>query len=123
MPVSLAKIVSNSSTVEVAWGDDVVSVTYFPGKITEKTMAEMRVLSSMKQDTESVIAGYTALNTVLIQLIKEWDVFEDDKMTVPYPLTQHKLSELPLFFRVAVIKAILGDFRPEALAPQEKIAN
>lgn len=121
MPVSFNHIITNAAEVTFSWQEDTITIAYYPGKITEKTIAELKTLANMKQDIESVVAGYTALNAVLVQLIKTWDVYEDEEQTVIFPITMERLPELPLLFRAAVAKAILGDLRPEALASQEKI--
>ena len=118
MSLTLAKIASNTATVEVLWGEDTVHITYYPARVTEKTIQELQSMGAMKDTTnsETVVAGYTTLNSVLIQLVKSWDVFEDAEETVMFPLTQERLAELPMMLRVSILKDIMGDIRPEAMA-------
>src|SRR5260221_4581375 len=101
MSLTLAKIASNTATVEVQWGEDTVHVTYYPARVTEKTIQELQSMGAMKDTTnsETVVAGYTTLNRVLVQLIKSWDVLDEDKdsegnkisdQLVMFPITQER---------------------------------
>ncbi len=64
------------------------------------------------------MTGFQSLNQVLAELIKSWDVFEDDEQTVMFPLTPDRLAELPIPFRMAVLNAVLEDIRPNSQTPQ-----
>ena len=119
MSLTLAKIASNTATVEVQWGEDTIHVTYYPARVTEKTIQELQGMGAMKDNAsnpDAVVAGYTTLNSVLVQLVKSWDVYEDAEETVMFPLTQERLAELPMMLRVQILKDIMGDIRPEAMA-------
>lgn len=117
MALTLSKIANNVASVAVAYNEDTVNIQYYPARITEKTVQELQLMGGMKADT--VIAGYKALNNVLVTLIKSWDVYEDDAETVMYPLDADRLSELPINFRVEIVKAVMGDSRPNEVAPEE----
>lgn len=110
MPVTLTKILSNTSTVEVAWGEDMITLEYYPSRVTEKTIADLRSLSE-SNDSASVVAGFDKLNGVLVTLIKSWDIYDGEQ---PLEISKEALAELPMFLRAQMAKAIMGDFRPEA---------
>jgi hypothetical protein len=115
MPVTFSKIASNTASVTLHIGEDTVTVVYFPGHITEKSIAQMQSFSTM--DESSLAVGFAGFNEMLAHLIKSWDVFEDDEQTVMFPLDPVRLAELPVGFRLDVITAIMGDIRPEVMAP------
>lgn len=118
MPVSLTKIAANVAVVTFLYGEDSVTVAYYPARVTEKMYAEMRSL--IESDDPQTLQVF---NECLCRLIKSWDVYEDEAMTIMYPINPDKLSELPLMFRFQVLKEILSDIRPEAIAPQMTNGN
>lgn len=128
MPVSVGQIAANTSEIKIPVGDDFVTVKYAPGRITEETFQQMVNLSRLTDVNEGNISEigtiFQSLNELLVDLIKEWDLTENDGKTV-VPLTVERLSgkekgvqKIPLMFRMQIAGAIVGDIRPEALAPQ-----
>lgn len=115
MPVTLAQIAANTASVTFAVGNETVTIVYYPGRVTEKTIAQTEAMKTMTGETME--ARYSAFNTALAGLIQSWDVMEDDGVTM-WPLEPGRLAELPVGFRMQVIGAILGDLRPETAAPQ-----
>lgn len=115
MPVTLAKIAANTASVTLAVGAESVTITYYPGRVTEKTIALTQAMASMTGET--MAASYARFNEALAGLIQRWDVLEDDGATM-FPLLPERLADLPVGFRIQVMSAILGDLRPEAPAPQ-----
>ena|SRR6266702_146595 len=115
MALTLAKIANNLATIELEFAGEVVHIDYYPARVTEKTYAALTKLSSMTAET--IQPGFEMLNSVLKLLIKSWDVFQEDEISM-YPLDQDHLSELPILFRTSVLQAILSDIRPETLASQ-----
>lgn len=122
MPVTLSQISSNTAKVrliihnEDGSADD-LNLTYYPAHITEKTFAQLAQFEAMK-NTEDIVQGFQSLNDVLSRLVKSWDLYVDDKQTQIYPIEPAKLAELPIVFRMNVLQAIMGDIRPETIAPQ-----
>ena len=116
MPITLAKIASNVSSVTLQFGEDTVTVHYYPGRVTEKLFAELNAFSSMTEET--MMPSFKAFNETLSNLIKSWDVYEDEAETIMYPLDPVRLAELPMMFRIQIVSAITSDIRPESLAPQ-----
>jgi len=117
MALTLRKIASNTATVALSIGEDTLTVVYYPSRLTEKTIADLNALNKMT-DEDSIAVGFKAFNDVLVQLIKEWDLYDDEAETVMFPITSERLPELPIFVRKAVIDAIMGDIRPEKMTPQ-----
>lgn len=130
MPVTLAKIASNTASVTIRVGDDTVTIVYYPSRVTEKIFTQLQAFSSM--DESNVTASFETLNEILagkVQkddegkitigqgLIKSWDVFEDERQRHMFPIDPRRFPDLPLPFRLQVLKAILGDIRPETIAP------
>ncbi len=115
MPITLAKIASNTATVSFAYGTDSVNIVYYPGRVTEKSIAVLNSFDNM--DAKGLAEGFATFNETLAHLIKSWDVFDDMEQTIMFPLDPARLAELPVAFRVQVLSVILGDIRPEMIAP------
>lgn len=115
MPVSLAQLARNTASVTFPVGEETVLVNYYPARVTERVVSRMLALQSLSE--ENAVAGFAEFNQILATLIESWDVYEDDEQTKMFPLDAERLSDLPIFFRVRAIQAIVGDMRPEALAP------
>lgn len=110
MPISLSKIANNEASTSFQYGEDKISLKYYPGRVTEKLFAQMLAFSSM--DESSILTQFADFNAMLCRLIKSWDVYEDDEQTVMFPLDPERLAELPFAFRIGCISAITGDMRP-----------
>lgn len=117
MALTLTKIFKGTAQVSLNYGDDTLTVNYYPNKITEKTFADLQSFASMS-DTKNITAGFSSLNDVLSTLIKSWDLYVDDANQEMYPLDADHLAELPIVLRSQVLQAIMEDVRPEQIAPQ-----
>lgn len=113
MALTLNKIANNVASVTFQYSGDSVTIEYYPSKVTEKTFAQLQ--SFAQTNADNIIAGFSTLNGMLANLIKSWDVYQDDAETIMYPLTPDALAELPIAFRTKVMQEILGDIRPEAI--------
>jgi hypothetical protein len=116
MPISFNQITANVASVTLHYGGQDVTIVYYPARITEKTFAELQSWNQVS--AENVIDKFGELNDLLASLMKSWDVYEDDAQSQMFPLASDRLSELPIMFRMAVLQAIMGDMRPETIAPQ-----
>lgn len=114
MPVTLSKIASNQASVTLHYGEDSVTVEYYPGRVTERVMAQLQSFSKM--DESNLVEGFHAFNETLIHLIKSWDVYEDDAQTTMFPLDVERFADLPIQFRMSVLNAIMEDIRPKNVA-------
>ena len=111
MAITVSQIASNVATVTVAVDADTVTIQYFPGRVTEKTLALADMFSSTTETT--IVDNFKLFNVELANLIKSWDVLENDGQTM-FPLDASRFTELPLAFRVKAFMAIIGNIRPEA---------
>ena len=121
MPISFNQIANNSAKVTFRYGDDPITIEYYPGRVTEKTFAQLNMFASVNET--SLETSFEAFNEVLSSLIKWWDVYDDDAQTVMFPTTPDRLSELPIPFRSQVLEAIMGDIKPENFQTAPTILN
>ncbi len=117
MPISFAQIATNTAQLTIQVGEHPVTITYYPGHVTEKTLSAFSGMTA-GSDQQAMAAGFASFNQMLVHLIHSWDVFEDDAETVMYPIDADRFADLPLGFRMQVFNAILENLRPEEIAPQ-----
>ena len=104
MPVSFNQIANNTASVTVQVKNlGSATIEYYPNKLTSKYVAEIE-------------AGNVDDDHLLQDLIKSWDIYEDEDFTVMWPL--ERMDEFGYAFKVQVAMAIVQDIRPEAMAPQ-----
>jgi hypothetical protein len=115
MGISLSKIANNTAPVTFSYDGDPINMTYYPGHVSENVVADLQAFSAL--DNTNVVAGFKAFNVSLASLIASWDVFVDDAQTTTFPIDATRFPELPIAFRMAVVSAIMGDIRPETIAP------
>lgn len=118
MPITLEKMASNTASVTIQSGEDSATIVYYPGRVTDKILAQIKALGSLDED--SALEGLEAFNGTIASLIKSWDIYEDAKATRLLPITAEGISAIPYLFRVQMVTAILGDINPEEIAPQMK---
>ena|SRR5260370_31392543 len=104
MPVTFNQIAANTATITVQIANvGPVTIQYYPNKLTDAYIADINT-------------GNIDDNHLLIALIKSWDIYEDDELTVMFPI--ERISEFGYAFKMQVSQAIARDIRPEAIAPQ-----
>ena len=103
MPITFNQIATDEASVTLKYGTDSITIVYYPNKLTGKMRAEIE-------------AGTTADYDVLSQLIKSWDVYEDDAQTIMFPI--ERMSEFGIKFTTQVVQAIAQDYSPNSVAPQ-----
>jgi hypothetical protein len=116
MALTLSQLATNTAQVTFSYAGNMLTLIYYPDRVTEKALATLQSFSKM--DENSVVAGFQAFNETLANIIKSWDVFEDDAETKMFPLEPERLAELPIAFRMECINAIMGDIRPESITSQ-----
>ena len=131
MPVTIGQITSNiaratfkvnitiedEETGEESTYEEQVNLKYYPGRITEKTIALAQSFATVAGDADAILSGFRAFNEELVRLIKWWDVMENDGVTM-FPLDARRLPELSFEFRGQLLVAITEHMSPEARAPQ-----
>jgi hypothetical protein len=105
MPVSLNAIAADTATAALPLTGGTLNIEYYPNKITEKLIGEMK--------TNSVTAGQ-----LLSGIIKSWDLYQDDAQTVLVPLDADSISGLGIPTIEAIITAITSSISPNTVAPQ-----
>src|SRR6266536_2385582 len=115
MPITLHKIANNTATVTIKWGEDTSTIVYYPGRVTEVVFARLNAFASM--DMSTIEAGFSDYNKMLANLIQSWDLYEDEDEQVMFPIDPTRFPELPVGFRGEILQAIMGDLRPEGIAP------
>jgi hypothetical protein len=125
MPVSFSQIVANTAeiTVPITLRDErgetsteTVKVVYYPGRITEKIILRLQGFADI--EATHIAESVQSINPIMANLVKSWDVYEDEAKTQMFPLDAERLADLPVMFRTKILTAIMQDFRPEADAPQ-----
>jgi hypothetical protein len=102
MGITLSQIAANTATVAATIAGETVTITYFPNKITDQLVAQI---------------GASAINDnqMFMDLIKSWDIYEDDAQTTMLPI--ERVGELGIPIKVAIAEAIVGDMSPKATPP------
>lgn len=113
MPVTLAEIAANTSTVTVSFGDKSLSVEYHPLLITDEMLANLTGFAQLTEAT--ALAKIRELAGILVDLIESWDLLENDGET-PIPLTVPRLMKLSPVIKARVIQAMMEDINPETMA-------
>ena len=114
MPITIAQMVTDVAQVSLEYAGQTVNISYSPGGLTEKVYADMQEWGNKAPD--DIVKNLTALNSVIMALLKDWDVYEDEAQTVKVSIDAQHLSMLPIFFRAAVLTAIMEHFSPNATA-------
>lgn len=115
MPIAIGNIAKSRATVTRHFEEGSLTITYDPNMVTEDLYASLQAFSKMSEAT--ITENFRSFNETLLTLIKSWDLLEDDGKTT-VPLTQERLSKLPIPIRYMALDMVMGDFRPEAIAPQ-----
>ncbi len=115
MPITLHKIANNTASVTITWGSDTSTIVYYPGRVTEVVFARLNAFASL--DMSTVEAGFADYNKMLANLIQSWDLYEDEEEQIMFPIDPARFPELPVGFRGEILQAIMGDLRPEGIAP------
>lgn len=108
---TFSQIIGNSAQITFTYSDEDIKLEYYPGRVTEKVLKIFQAVENIKEET--AFDDIAAFNQSLADLIKSWNVTENDGETM-YPLEASRLAELPLHFRGKVAGEIMRSFRPEA---------
>jgi hypothetical protein len=112
---TLHELTSGTSTTTFNFGSIPVSLTYFPGKVTEEFMGQ--VLAFEHMDEHTFAKTFDSFNITLCDLIESWDITEDDGVTM-FPLDPARFVKLPLQLRFRLAQEIMASMRPNTDAPK-----
>src|SRR6266567_3905410 len=104
MPVTFRQIASKTARVTLhieGVGD--IAIDYYPNKFTQEILAKSQ-------------AGDITDKEFFPELIKEWDIYEDEEHTVMFPV--ERIDEFGIAFKREVAEAIGRDLRPNPMTPQ-----
>lgn len=120
MPLSLKQVEQNSATITLQVGDDPdqqLTIEYYTHKITNEriaTLLDMQNIAAASTRDEAS-KRLREVDQSLVDLIKDWDFFEDEKFTIKVPITLERLAKIDNFVKADILKAITGQARgPEA---------
>ena len=111
MPILFSEIASDTAKVKMIYKGQTLNIEYYPSKITDRVLEAATVLI---QGGTDLIASLHAVNQILLELLKSWDLFTDAANTVMYPIDEEHIKALPYVFKVDTANAIVGDMRPNA---------
>lgn len=117
MPVTLSQIAANTATVKLPVGDDAITIVYYPSFATDETYL---LLENLQADDQTTTAEtLLTLNGLLLDLIKSWDLYENDGTSV-VPLTKERFAGLQIGIKSEILQSIMSDMRPKsAPAPEQ----
>jgi len=113
MPITTRQMATDVAKVpEFTYGDGTVNLTYAPSRLTEGVLETIQAIGD---DMTRPLGEYThIMNQVIMQLVTDWDLFQDDEMRVKMPIDDEHLRELPILFRAEIINKIMDHFSPNA---------
>ncbi len=114
MALSLAQLKANLRTINVAYFDDNLSVTYRPSELTPQITSEI-------QDKVDAGEGNNVAVETLCRVMTAWDLTAEDGTMVP--ITPAELSALPGPLLLAIFEAIAEDGRPKPRSAKGSFAR
>lgn len=117
MPLSFSEVQKNSASVVIPVYGETLTIVYYPAKVTDEIFIKFAGFDGIT----SVVGAKEALvdlNTMLCELIKKWDFFEDKEQTVMVPLEPQRMAGLELPFKMQCLFAIMRHVRPNVELPQ-----
>jgi hypothetical protein len=102
MPVTFRQIAANSAKVTIQTDLGPVTIEYYPNKITDALLAEIQATRDA--------------NVPMTEILKSWDIYEDDDFTVMFPI--ERVAEFGIPFKIQILEAIMETMRPNGIAPQ-----
>src|SRR5258708_27483904 len=103
MPVTFRQIAAKTARITLRLEDETITIVYYPNKFTQEVLAKSQ-------------AGDITDKEFFPELIKEWDIYEDDEHTVMFPI--ERIDEFGIAFKREVAEAIGRDLRPNPVTPQ-----
>lgn len=97
MPLKRAAYKAATKTVSIPFGEDSLSVCYYPSKFTPNVTKD-------KDRDETTVA-------FLLRLVASWDYL--DEKDKPLPVTEETLSDMGYDLLNAISRAIVGDVSPK----------
>jgi len=116
MPVKLSNIAANSAVLKVPVGEsEEVTVEYYPGRISDEMFLTI-LFFQQELRVDSPRKFMDDFNAALVEIIKAWDLVEDDGSTI-IPVTLDNVKKVYFPFKTLVISSIIREISPEAMVP------
>lgn len=119
MPLSYSQVQKDVADVVVPMYGGELNIKYYPSKMTDDVFIKFIELQKVK-GADAAKDAISNMNTMLSDLIKEWDFFEDDEQTKMWPTTPEGLSRIDITFKVKCLTAIVSHVRPEEVPGQKQ---
>ena len=105
MGVKLSQLGSKKREAQVEYGDDIVAITYLPGKFTPRVEARLNEAQAENKTSQEVAQ-------VLSEVLVRWDVLDDNGK--PLKPTAELMMDMPLSFLTIIAKTLGEDMSPNA---------
>jgi hypothetical protein len=114
MPITTKQMSTDVAKVpEFTYGDGTVNISFAPSRLTE---AVLETIQSLGDNSDRPLNEYTQImNQVISDLVVDWDLYEDDAMTVKIPRDEEHLRDLPIMFRAEILTQIVNAFSPNEI--------
>lgn len=124
MPITIKQMATDVAHVpEFAYGDGTVNISYTPSRLTEATLQTIQSLDTSSGDPaarQRPLDEYTKImNGVIMELVTDWDIYEDAENTIKTPIDEAHLREMPVLFRAAILNRIIEAFSPNVIGASE----
>ena len=101
--ITLSRLAADRKTVDVAFGEEIISVTYRPRWFTALTESRFREASEQERHAKAAIEMF-------IDFVSEWNVTDDNGDVIP--LTAEGLSPVPTVILTDIFAKVMDDLRP-----------
>jgi hypothetical protein len=105
MPLRLSRLFEATSTEEIPYLGEVLTVTWTPAGMTPALQDRFMSANGENESTKAVVE-------VLAGLLKGWDLLDDDG--TPIPTTTERLMVLPKSFLLDVMRSLSSASSPKA---------
>lgn len=117
MPLSYSQVQKDEAKVSIPMYGDMLNIIYYPSRMTDDVFIKFAEIEGVQtiQDAKGALAN---INEMLANMIKAWDLFEDDEQKVMWPLEPERLAQLDMTFKLKCLFGMMRHVRPEAAMPQ-----
>jgi hypothetical protein len=97
LTLTVSQLAANEANLALTIAGDTLNLVYFPNRVSTKSLTQLD-------------NGLDGMNATLAEIIKSWDLLQDDGSM--YPLDADSLAALGINLLLQVAKGIVGDIRP-----------
>ncbi len=116
MPIKLSQLVNKSASIQLWFDKDDLNVEYYPNKITDELLLGWQ--EAVNKGEANTAEYLQSNNQAFLDLIKSWDLLEDDDINF-VPLTPEHMLKVPIVVKSQVMAAIMKEIQSgEAQTPK-----